>query len=139
MVLNIAMDGPVGAGKSSIARAVADRLGILHLDTGAMYRAVGLSAIRAGVDLQDEAAVTAHTRAIDVSVAHSKSGQRTIVNGEDLTDFIRTPEVSMAASTVGRYPGVRREMVAIQQRLAASTPMLWTGGISASACCPMPR
>ena len=127
MVLNIAMDGPVGAGKSSIARAVAERLGILHLDTGAMYRAVGLSALRAGVDLQDEAAVTAHARAIDVSVAHSGNGQRTIVNGEDLTDFIRTPEVSMAASTVARYPGIRREMVRIQQKLATSTPMLVDG------------
>ena len=127
MVLNIAMDGPVGAGKSSIARAVADRLGILHLDTGAMYRAVGLSAIRAGVDLQDEEAVTAHTKRIDVSVAHSENGQRTIVNGEDPTDFIRTPEVSMAASTVGKYAGVRKEMVAIQQKLAASTPMLVDG------------
>ncbi len=127
MVLNIAMDGPVGAGKSSIARAVANRLGILHLDTGAMYRAVGLSALRAGIDLQDEEAVTAHTRVIEVAVAHSWDGQRTIVNGEDVTDFIRTPEVSMAASTVARYPGVRREMVVIQQKLAASTPMLVDG------------
>ena len=127
MVLNIAMDGPVGAGKSSIAKAVADRLGILHLDTGAMYRAVGLSAIRAGVDLQDEAAVTAHTKRIDVAVVHSVTGQRTIVDGEDVTDYIRTPEVSMAASTVGKYTGVRREMVAIQQKLAASTPMLVDG------------
>ena len=127
MVLNIAMDGPVGAGKSSIAKAVADRLGILHLDTGAMYRAVGLSAIRAGVDLQDEAAVTAHTKRIDVAVAHSVTGQRTIVDGEDVTDYIRTPEVSMAASTVGKYAGVRREMVAIQQKLAASPPMLVDG------------
>ena len=127
MVLNIAMDGPVGAGKSSIAKAVADRLGILHLDTGAMYRAVGLSAIRAGVDLQDEAAVTAHTKRIDVAVAHSVTGQRTIVDGEDVTDYIRTPEVSVAASTVGKYAGVRREMVAIQQKLAASTPMLVDG------------
>ena len=106
---------------------MASRLGVLHLDTGAMYRAVGLSAIRAGVDLQDEAAVTAHTKKIVVSVAHSEKGQRTIVDGEDLTDFIRTPEVSMAASTVGKYPGVRREMVAIQQRLAATTPMLVDG------------
>ncbi len=127
MVLNIAMDGPVGAGKSSIAKAVADRLGILHLDTGAMYRAVGLSALRAGIDLQDEAAVTAHTRALHLTVAHSPDGQRTLVNGEDLTDQIRTPEVSMAASAVGRYQGVRREMVAIQQRLAESTPMLVDG------------
>ncbi len=127
MVLNIAMDGPVGAGKSSIASAVANRLGILHLDTGAMYRAVGLSALRAGIDLQNEEAVTAHTRVIEVAVAHSAEGQRTIVNGEDVTDFIRTPEVSMAASTVARYPGVRREMVVIQQKLAASTPMLVDG------------
>ena len=128
MILNIAMDGPVGAGKSSIARAVADRLGILHLDTGAMYRAVGLSAIRAGVDLQDEAAVTAHTRAIDVAVAHSENGQRTIVNGEDLTDYIRTPEVSMAASTVGRYQGVETGVASVEDidkamQLGANHPM----------------
>ena len=127
MVLNVAMDGPVGAGKSSIAKEVARRLGILHLDTGAMYRAVGLSAIRNGVDLQDEAAVTAHTREISVAVAHSAEGQRTILGGKDVTGLIRTPEVSMAASTVGKYAGVRREMVAIQQRLAASTPMLVDG------------
>ncbi len=127
MVLNIAMDGPVGAGKSSIAKEVAKRLGILHLDTGAMYRAVGLSAIRNGIDLQDEAAITAHTRTIDVAVAHSDEGQRTILNGEDVTGLIRTPEVSMAASAVGKYAGVRREMVAIQQKLAASTPMLVDG------------
>lgn len=127
MVLNIAMDGPVGAGKSSIAKEVAKRLGILHLDTGAMYRAVGLSAIRNGIDLQDEAAITAHTHTIDVAVAHSDEGQRTILNGEDVTGLIRTPEVSMAASAVGKYAGVRREMVAIQQKLAASTPMLVDG------------
>lgn len=127
MVLNIAMDGPVGAGKSSIAQAVADRLGILHLDTGAMYRAVGLSAIRAGVDLQDEKAVTAHVRRISVDVAHTEGGQRTIVGGEDVTGLLRTPEVSMAASTVARYQGVRREMVNIQQKLAAQTPMLVDG------------
>ena len=127
MVLNIAMDGPVGAGKSSIAKEVAKRLGILHLDTGAMYRAVGLSAIRNGIDLQDEAAITAHTRTIDVAVAHSDEGQCTILNGEDVTGLIRTPEVSMAASAVGKYAGVRREMVAIQQKMAASTPMLVDG------------
>ncbi len=127
MILNIAMDGPVGAGKSSIARAVADRLGILHLDTGAMYRAVGLSAIRAGVDLADEAAATAHCKSIRISVGHGENGQLTYVDGVDVTGDIRTPEVSMAASAVGRYQGVRREMVAIQQRLASETPMLVDG------------
>ncbi|MBE5797452.1 MAG: (d)CMP kinase [Clostridiales bacterium] len=127
MILNIAMDGPVGAGKSSIADAVAAKLGILHLDTGAMYRALGLTAIRRGVDLADEQAVTQLARTIKVSVAYDVDGQRTLVDGEDVTGLIRTPEVSMAASAVGRYLGVRKEMVALQQRLAATTPMLVDG------------
>ena len=127
MILNIAMDGPVGAGKSSIADAAARALGILHLDTGAMYRALGLTALERGIDLQEEAAVTALMRAIDVTVAHDTNGQRTLVDGRDVTGLIRTPEVSMAASAVGRYAGVRREMVALQQRLAATTPMLVDG------------
>ncbi len=127
MILNIAMDGPVGAGKSSIADAVARELGILHLDTGAMYRALGLTALRRGVELADEQAITELARTIRVSVAYDEAGQRTLVDGEDVTALIRTPEVSMAASTVGRYLGVRREMVALQQRLAATTPMLVDG------------
>lgn len=127
MILNIAMDGPVGAGKSSIADAAAKRLGILHLDTGAMYRALGLTAIERGVSLQDEAAVTALMQQVTITVAHSDEGQRTLVDGRDVTGLIRTPEVSMAASAVGRYAGVRREMVALQRRLAATTPMLVDG------------
>lgn len=127
MILNIAMDGPVGAGKSSIADAAAKALGILHLDTGAMYRALGLTALREGVALMDEQAVTALAVRTDISVAYGDDGQRTFVNGEDVTALIRTPEVSMAASAVGRYAGVRREMVALQQRLAAKTPMLVDG------------
>jgi len=127
MVLNIAMDGPVGAGKSSIADAVARELGILHLDTGAMYRALGLTALRRGIQLEDEAAVTELAGKVDITVSYDAAGQRTMVDGEDVTALIRTPEVSMAASAVGRYLGVRRELVAIQQRLAATTPMLVDG------------
>lgn len=127
MILNIAMDGPVGAGKSTIAAQVARRLGILHLDTGAMYRAVGLTAIRRGVSLEDEAAVTKLCQGIRMSVAHGGGGQRTMVDGEDVTAFLRTEEVSMAASKVAVYSGVRQEMVAIQRRLAAETPMLLDG------------
>ena len=127
MRLNIAMDGPVGAGKSTIADAVAERLGILHLDTGAMYRALGLAALRAGIDTQDEEKIVALCRKLKVSVSHETDGQHTFVEGEDVTGLIRTPEVSMAASTVSRYAEVRKEMVRIQQQLAAETDMLVDG------------
>ena len=127
MPLNIAMDGPVGAGKSSIAAEVARRLGILHLDTGAMYRAIGLTALRRGVDVADETAAVALSRELDISVAHEADGQHTFVNGEDVTGLIRTPEVSMAASSISKYLGVRQGMVALQQKLAAQTPMLVDG------------
>ena len=127
MRLNIAIDGPVGAGKSSVSDAVARRLGILHLDTGAMYRALGLEALRKGIDPQDEAQVVKLCRNLGVSVRHEADGQHTFVQGEDVTGLIRTPEVSMAASTVSRYPEVRKEMVRIQQQLAAETDMLVDG------------
>ena len=127
MRLNVAIDGPVGAGKSTVADAVAARLGILHLDTGAMYRALGLTALRRGIDTQDEQAVVDLCHALDVSVSHGEDGQHTFVEGEDVTGLIRTPEVSMAASTVSRYPEVRRAMVAQQQKLAAETDMLVDG------------
>ena len=100
MSLTIAIDGPVGAGKSSVADAVAGRLGILHLDTGAMYRALGLEALRKNIDLQDEKAVGRLNAETEISVSYKGNGQRTLVNGEDVTDRIRTPEVSMAAYSV---------------------------------------
>ena len=127
MRLNVAIDGPVGAGKSSVSDAVAKRLGILHLDTGAMYRALGLAALRAGIDPADEQRIVDLCRKLKIAVAHAEDGQHTFVEGEDVTGLIRTPEVSMAASTVGRYAEVRREMVRIQQRLAAETDMLVDG------------
>ena len=114
MRLNVGIDGPVSAGKSSVADAVAARLGILHLDTGAMYRALGLTAVRL-------------CRELKVSVSHEADGQHTFVEGEDVTGLIRTPEVSMAASTVSRYADVRRNMVKIQQQLAAETDMVLDG------------
>lgn len=127
MALNIAMDGPVGAGKSTIADEVARRLGMLHLDTGAMYRAVGLTALEQGVDLNDEDAVTRLCAGLTISVAHDASGQRTLVDGRDVTGGLRTEAVSMAASKVATYGGVRRAMVAAQQRIARETDMLVDG------------
>ena len=127
MRLNVAMDGPVGAGKSTVADAVAARLGILHLDTGAMFRALGLAVLRQGLDTDDEEGAVRLCRQLDLQVRHEADGQHTLISGEDVTGLIRTPEVSMAASTVSRYPEVRRAMVAQQQKLAAETDMLVDG------------
>ncbi len=127
MRLSIGIDGPVGAGKSSVADAVAARLGILHLDTGAMYRALGLMALRKGIDPKDEQAIIALCGEIRISVGHEKDGQHTFVNGMDVTNSIRTPEVSMAASTVSRYAPVRKAMVETQRKLATETDMLLDG------------
>ena len=127
MRLNIGIDGPVGAGKSSVADAVAEKLGILHLDTGAMYRAVGLKAIREGIDLQNEEEITELCRKIDLKVAYGDRGQKTLLDGIDVSALIRTPEVSMAASTVSRYAEVRKMMVRRQQELASEQDMLLDG------------
>lgn len=127
MPLNIAMDGPVGAGKSTVADAVAKKLGILHLDTGAMYRAVGLSALRKNLNLQDEEAVTVLCNQLNIRVRYTDEGQQTLVEDEDVSGMIRTPEVSMAASCVSRFGGVRKRMVALQQKLASETDMLLDG------------
>lgn len=127
MPLTIALDGPVGAGKSTVADETAKRLGILHLDTGAMYRAVGLWALKQGIDLADEEGVTAMAERLRLSVRYAEGKQHTLVEGEDVTGGIRTPEVSMAASTVARYQGVRKAMVSLQQKLADEQPMLVDG------------
>ncbi len=127
MPMNIALDGPVGAGKSTISDMVAQRLGILHLDTGAMYRAAGLLALRTGCNLEDEAACTHLVENMKLSVAYKDGLQQTLLEGEDVSGSIRTPEVSMAASAISRWGGVRRRMVALQQELASLADMLIDG------------
>lgn len=128
-MLNIAIDGPVGAGKSTIADEVAARLHILHLDTGAMYRAVGLAVMDAGLDIQDEAGVTALCAAgrAHVDVRYQDGAQRTLVNGQDVTGRIRTQQAGTAASAVSRYAAVRQMLVRRQQEIAAAQPMLLDG------------
>ena len=129
MPLTIAIDGQVGAGKSSISDAVAKNLNILHLDTGAMYRAVGLGVLDAGADPGDrDAAVALLTGGkIDVDVRYEDGKQVTKLGGVSVNDRIRTQEAGGAASAVSRYPEVRREMVRLQQALAEKTPMLLDG------------
>lgn len=127
MPMNIAIDGPVGAGKSSIADQVAERLKILHLDTGAMYRAFGLYALRSGTDMTSEEALSSLVEQVDVQVCYKNGAQRTLLFGEDVSDLIRTGEVSAAASAVSKWPAVRARMVRAQQEMARMADMLIDG------------
>ena len=128
MALIIAVDGPVGAGKSTLSDALAAKLGILHLDTGAMYRAVGVVALQKGLDPRDEAQVSRMiSEGIRVSVRLENGGQRTFVDGKDVSDLIRTQEGGAAASAVSRYASVRSEMVRQQRLIAGSTDMVVDG------------
>ena len=111
----LAIDGPAGAGKSTVARGAAVRLGLQVLDTGAMYRAATLACLRAGVDLDDEARCAAVARAIRIE----QEGEQTRVDGVDVSREIRSPEVTATVSTVSAHPTVRRIMVDHQRRWAA--------------------
>ncbi len=129
MPLTIAIDGPVGAGKSTISDEVAKRLHILHLDTGAMYRAIGLCALQRGIDPRDEGAVCALCEGgeAQIDVKYLDGAQHTLLNGADVSPLLRTQEVGAAASAVSRYAPVRRMMVRQQQALAARQAMLVDG------------
>ena len=112
----IAIDGPAGAGKSTVARAVAAEIGFTYLDSGAMYRCVALAALRRGVDADDGGAMTALAGSILISL----EGGRVELDGEDVSAAIREPEVSEASSRVSVHPGVREAMVARQRELIAA-------------------
>lgn len=115
--LVIALDGPAGAGKSTVARALARRLGCLYLDTGAMYRALTLKALEQGVSTQDEPAIALLAARTDIELVPDPDAMRVRVDGTDVTDKIRTPEVSRNVSYVARVAAVRTAMVEIQRRL----------------------
>lgn len=123
----IAIDGPGGAGKSSVAEQVARRLGVLHLDTGAMYRAFALRALETGVDTADEKALARLSRQVEIDVRFVDGKQRTFADGRDVTALIRTPEVSRAASDVAVQAPVRKMMVRRQRRIAARQSMVLDG------------
>lgn len=124
---SIAIDGPAGAGKSTVAKALAKALDAMYLDTGAMYRAFGLALLRMGVDVTDPAAVAAHARNTDITVDYVDGGQRIYIGGEDVTGAIRSPEVSAAASLTSAVPEVREEMVALQRRIAEGHNVIMDG------------
>ena len=126
-MIRIAIDGPAGAGKSTIAKNVASKLNILHLDTGAMYRAVGLYAVENKIDPQDEHMVCDMLGSIDIKVNYKDGKQQTILNGEDVSGKIRTSEISNAASAVSKWPSVRKRLVAIQKDIASKMSIVMDG------------
>jgi cytidylate kinase len=118
--LIIAIDGPVGSGKSTVARRAAELLGYLHLDSGAMYRAVALRALRAGVSLDDAAPLEQLAASARIGLEMDGVRRRVLLDGEDVTEELRGPEMSLNASRVAVVPGVRRVLVTQQQRLGAA-------------------
>ena len=111
----VAIDGPSGSGKSSVAREVARRCGLTYLDTGAMYRSVALACLKRGVDPEDAPAVAETARSVTIRFESAESGQRVLLDGEDVSEAIRTPEVELAVSPVSANPEVREAMVALQR------------------------
>ena len=124
----IAIDGPSGAGKSSLARRVAARFGFLYVDTGAIYRTVGLAAYRRGIDRKDAAAVTALLPTLDIQMAYNEQGeQRMMLNGEDVSEAIRLPEISICASDVSALPEVRAFLLEMQRKMAREHDVVMDG------------
>lgn len=123
----IAIDGPSGAGKSTTARLLAERLGYLYIDTGAMYRAVGWKTKQEGVDPSQEERLELLCRRTDVTIGHDGRGQRIFVDGKDVSDLIRTPEMGMLASTVSKSPAVRKRLLSLQRELGRSGGVVMDG------------
>ena len=128
MPVNIAIDGPSGAGKSSAAKALAKKLGYLYIDTGALYRAIGLFCIRENVaDVKDVSLVVPQLEKIDVSLRFVEGEQRVYLNGEDVSGVIRTQPVAQAASDVSAHPPVRAFLLDLQRKMAAENNVLMDG------------
>ena len=126
-MISIAIDGPSGAGKSSLAKDLAKDLGYVYVDTGAMYRSIGLYAVRAGVDPHDADAVAALLPQIKLGIRLIDGAQHIYLNGEDVSTAIRTEEVGMAASAVGANPAVRAFLLEMQRDMARTQNILMDG------------
>ena len=135
-MISIAIDGPGGAGKSTLARRLAQELGYIYVDTGAMYRAIGLYALRAGVSTRDEAGVAALLPQIRLELRYADGTQVILLNGEDVSSAIRAEEVSMAASNVGAHPPVRAFLLQTQRDMAKASNVLMDGRDIGTAVLP---
>ncbi len=127
MACAIAIDGPAGAGKSTIARILAKELQFIYVDTGALYRSVGYHMLQRGISIEDAPAVTAALEGLSVAIRYAEGEQRVFVNGEDVSACIRTPEVSMAASAVSAIPAVRAFLLGVQRDMAATQSVVMDG------------
>ncbi|MGK7346630.1 MAG: (d)CMP kinase [Candidatus Nitrospinota bacterium M3_3B_026] len=123
----VAIDGPAGSGKSTMARLLAARIGGVYIDTGAMYRAVTARALDTGADPADEEAAARIARSIRIEFLREENGQKTIVDGENLTERIRRPDVNDNVSIVSAHPGVRQSMAALQRRMGESGRVVMEG------------
>ena len=127
MAINVAIDGPAGAGKSSVAKLIAKTLGYIYVDTGALYRTVGLYSIRKGIDTKNAEAVSATLSEIDVKLGFVEGAQHVFLNGEDVSEAIRTPEASMGASNVSAIPAVRAFLFDLQRDIAKNNNCIMDG------------
>lgn len=126
-MISIAIDGPGGAGKSSIAKALAERIGFIYVDTGALYRSIGLYMLENNVDLSDSNAITGKLKDISVELKYVDNKQRVILCGKDVSEDIRKPEVSMAASKVSAIPAVRDFLLSLQRDMADKNNIIMDG------------
>ena len=126
-MLRIAIDGPGGAGKSSLAKAVAAKLGIIYVDTGALYRTIGLYMVRQGISPKDEDAVVAALPNFTLELKFIDGKQTILLDGNDVGDSIRTPEISMAASAVSAIPAVREYLLNTQRDIAKKNSVIMDG------------
>jgi len=127
MSINIAVDGPAGAGKSTISRGAAKELGFIYVDTGALYRAIGLNTLRLGIDTKDAGKIGASLAAIKVELRFIDCEQKVYLNGEDISEAIRAPEASMAASNVSAIPAVRDFLFDLQRDIANKNDCIMDG------------
>lgn len=125
--IQIAIDGPSGAGKSTMAKMISKELGILYLDTGAMYRAVALKAIQSGVDCTDSEGLSGLVQDIDINISYDNGQQLVFLDGKDVSSQIRTPEVTVGASNVAVVPAVRVKMVELQREIAKNNSVVMDG------------
>ncbi len=126
-IINIAIDGPAGAGKSTVAKRIADIMHLTYVDTGAMYRALGLKAVRNGIDPGDAEAVAPMLTDTTVTFIKINGEQHVVLDGEDVNELIRTEEISHAASVISTLPEVRQKLVDLQREIARSTDTVMDG------------